>query len=220
MRILIAEDDPVLAEQIKSISRAEGLIADIVHDGGEAAFRGETEPYDAIVLDLGLPERDGLTVLKDWRAKGIGTPVLILSARDSWSGKVDGLDAGADDYLTKPFHFPELLARLRALIRRKSGHANPIFSKGGVDFDSRSNEVSVNGVPVKLTSFEIAVLSSLFHNNNRMVTWVELAEHIYEYDGDRDSNTIAVFVSRLRRKLGDDLIETVRRRGYVIKLAA
>ena len=220
MRILIAEDNPVLAQQIKSISMAEGLIADIVHDGVEAAFRGETEPYDAIILDLGLPERDGLTVLKDWRAKGIVTPVLILSARDSWSGKVDGLDAGADDYLTKPFHFPELSARLRALIRRKSGHASPVFTKGSVDFDSRSNEVSVKGVPVKLTSFEIAVLSYLFHNTNRLVTWSELAEHIYEYEGDRDSNTIAVFVSRLRKKLGDDLIETVRRRGYIIKVAA
>ncbi|MFG5384772.1 MULTISPECIES: response regulator transcription factor [unclassified Yoonia] len=220
MRILLAEDEHVLASQIKSVLCSEGRVVDVVHDGAEAQFLGETEPYDVIVLDIGLPQRDGLTVLKNLRAKQIDTPVLILTARDGWSDRVDGLDAGADDYLTKPFHMPELSARVRAMIRRKSGQTNPVFEKGNVVFDTRSNQVTLNGIPATLTAQEIAVLSYLFHNSDRLVSRTELSEHIYEYDGDRDSNTIAVFVNRLRKKLGNELIETVRGRGYVIKVAA
>lgn len=219
MRILLAEDELVLAEQIKTVLSAEGRVVDVANDGAEAQFLGETEPYDVIVLDIGLPQRDGITVLKNWRAQDVTTPVILLTARDGWSDRVDGLDAGADDYLTKPFHMPELSARVRAMIRRKSGQTNPVFTKGDVVFDSRSNHVTVDGLPANLTAQEVAVLSYLFHNGNRLVSRTELSEHIYEYDGDRDSNTIAVFVNRLRKKLGNELIHTVRGRGYVIKTA-
>ncbi|WP_439153822.1 response regulator [Yoonia sp.] len=218
MRVLIAEDETVLAKQIKGVLTAENRVVDLAHDGIEAEFLGTTEPYDLIILDIGLPERDGLTVLKNWRAAGIDTPVLILTARDGWSERVDGLDAGADDYLTKPFHMAELSARVRAMIRRKTGQASPVFTKNKVIFDSRNNQVTLDGIPINLTSQEVAVLSYLFHNADRLVSRSELSDHIYQYDGDRDSNTIAVFVNRLRRKLGDDLIETVRGRGYVIKV--
>lgn len=220
MRILIAEDEHVLANQIKSVLVSENRVVDLAHTGTEAEFLGASEPYDLIILDIGLPERDGLTVLKKWRASGVDTPVLILTARDGWSDRVDGLDAGADDYLTKPFHMAELSARVRAMIRRKTGQTSPVFSKGNVAFDTRSNTVTVDGVPCNLTAQEVAVLSYLFHNSDRLVSRSELSDHIYQYDGDRDSNTIAVFVNRLRRKLGDDLIETVRGRGYVIKVIA
>lgn len=218
MRILLAEDEVALSRQIKSVLSSEGRVVDIASDGTEAQFLGETEPYDVIILDIGLPQRDGITVLKNWRAQQISTPVLILTARDGWSERVDGLDAGADDYLTKPFHMPELSARIRAMIRRKSGQRNPIFEKDGVTFDSRNNQVKVNGIPANLTAQEIAVLAYLFNNADKLVSRTELSEHIYEYDGDRDSNTIAVFINRLRKKLGNDLIETVRGRGYVIKI--
>ena len=220
MRILIAEDERVLAQQIKSVLVAENRVVDMAHDGAEAEYLGENEPYDLIILDIGLPQRDGLTVLKNWRSRDVDTPVLILTARDGWSDRVDGLDAGADDYLTKPFHMAELSARVRAMIRRKTGQSSPIFSKNNVIFDTRSNSVTVDGIPQNLTSQEVAVLSYLFHNADRLVSRTELSDHIYQYDGDRDSNTIAVFVNRLRRKLGDDLIETVRGRGYVIKVVA
>lgn len=217
MRILIAEDDPVLAKQIKNVLTTDGFVSDTALDGNEALFRGETETYDLIILDLGLPQRDGISVLKEWRAKALDVPVLILTARDTWSDKVDGLDAGADDYLTKPFHIPELSARVRAMIRRQTGHASPVFTKGGVTYDSRSGQVSLNGKSITLTAQEIAVLSYLFHHKDRLISRGELSDHIYEQNTDRDSNTIAVFVNRLRKKLGDDLIDTVRGRGYVIK---
>lgn len=220
MRILIAEDEPVLASQIKSTLSSEGLTVDVAVDGAEAQYFGETEPYDVIILDLGLPIRDGITVLKNLRNGGNDTPILILTARNDWTDRVDGLDAGADDYVTKPFHMAELSARVRALIRRKAGKANPIFSKNDVSFDSRTNQVMVKGIPTNLTAQEVAVLSYLFHNSGRLVSRTELSDHIYQYDGDRDSNTIAVFVNRLRKKLGSDLIETVRGRGYVIKAVA
>lgn len=220
MRILIAEDEITLAGQIKSVLVSENRVVDMAHTGVEAEFLGGTEPYDLIILDIGLPERDGLAVLKNWRAAKVDTPVLVLTARDGWSDRVDGLDAGADDYLTKPFHMAELSARVRAMIRRKTGLASPVFQWESVVFDSRNNQVTVDGIPKNLTAQEVAVLSYLFHNAGRMVSRTELSDHIYEYDGDRDSNTIAVFVNRLRRKLGDNLIETVRGRGYVIKATA
>ncbi len=220
MRILIAEDEPVLANQIKTVLASEGLAVDIAPDGAEAQFLGETEPYDMIILDIGLPIKDGLTVLKGWRSAGIDTPVLLLTARNDWTDRVDGLDAGADDYVAKPFHMAELSARVRAMIRRKVGASNPVFTKNDVTFDSRTNQVMVAGIPTNLTAQEVAVLSYLFHNSGRLVSRTELSQHIYQYDGDRDSNTIAVFVNRLRKKLGNDLIETVRGRGYVIKASA
>ncbi len=220
MRILLAEDEPTLANQIKSVLNTEQFVVDVAADGAEAQFLGETEPYDLIILDLGLPIRDGITVLKNLRDGGNDTPILILTARNDWTDRVDGLDAGADDYVTKPFHMAELCARVRAMIRRKAGQSSPVFSKDEVSFDSRTNQVMVDGMPISLTSQEIAVLSYLFHNAGRLVSRTELSQHIYQYDGDRDSNTIAVFVNRLRKKLGSDLIETVRGRGYVIKAVA
>lgn len=216
MRILIAEDEIVLCEQIKRVLSSEGRVVDSVHDGEEAAFMGSTEPYDLIILDIGLPTRDGISVLKQWRKDGLDTPVLILTARDGWSERVDGLDAGADDYMTKPFHMPELSARVRAMLRRKAGRVNPLFEKGDLTFDTRTGRALVGGFPVDLTSQEVAVLSYLIHNAGRLISRTELSEHIYEYDGDRDSNTIAVFVTRLRKKLGPDHIKTVRGRGYMI----
>lgn len=219
MRILLAEDELQLCKQIKTLLNAEGQVVDIVNDGAEAHFMGSTEPYDMVILDIGLPERDGISVLRDWRKQGIDTPVLILTARDGWSERVDGLDAGADDYMTKPFHMSELAARVRAILRRQSGLMNSIFEKDDVVFDKRSGRVTIAGIPVELTAQEAAVLSYLVHNSGRMVSRTELSEHIYEYDGDRDSNTIAVFVTRLRKKLGADLITTVRGRGYMIDAA-
>lgn len=219
MRILLAEDEVVLCDQIKKVLMAEGRIVDVVHDGQEACFLGATESYDMIILDLGLPVRDGISVLREWRSTGVATPVLILTARDGWSDRVDGLDAGADDYLTKPFHLPELAARVRAALRRSSGRSNPLFQHGDVVFDTRHGRATLDGVPVDLTSQEVAVLSYLIHNTGRLISRTELSEHIYAYDGDRDSNTIAVFINRLRRKLGPDLIQTVRGRGYMIDAA-
>jgi len=216
MRILIAEDEIVLCEQIKRVLTSEGHAVDVVHDGEEAAFLGSTEPYDMIVLDIGLPKKDGISVLKEWRSQANDTHVLILTARDGWSDRVDGLDAGADDYMTKPFHMPELSARVRAILRRKSGVTNPVFAKGSIEFDTRTGRVLDGGFLVDLTSQEVAVLSYLVHNLGRLVSRTELSEHIYEYDRDRDSNTIAVFVTRLRKKLGSNFIKTVRGRGYMI----
>jgi len=216
MRLLLAEDELVLSDQIKRVLATEGHVVDVAHDGEEAQFLGSTEPYDMVILDIGLPTRDGISVLKNWRSEGVKTPVLILTARDGWSERVDGLDAGADDYMTKPFHMQELSARVRAMLRRVTGRTNPLFEKDGVIYDTRTARVTVNGFPIDLTSQEAAVLSYLIHNSGRLISRTELSEHIYEYDGDRDSNTIAVFVTRLRKKLGADLIRTVRGRGYMI----
>ncbi|NOD35747.1 MULTISPECIES: response regulator transcription factor [unclassified Ruegeria] len=219
MRILLAEDEPQLCEQIKKLLVAESHVVDVAHNGSDALHLGATEPYDMIILDIGLPERDGISVLREWRSAGVTTPVLILTARDGWSERVDGLDAGADDYMTKPFHMPELAARVRAILRRQSGQLNPVIEMGDVSLDTRNGRVSIGGIPVDLTAQEIAVLTYLAHNIGRMVSRTELSEHIYEYDGDRDSNTIAVFVTRLRKKLRPDLITTVRGRGYMIDTA-
>ncbi|MDH3263833.1 MAG: response regulator transcription factor [Paracoccaceae bacterium] len=216
MRILLAEDEDALSVQIKRVLSAEGHAVDIARDGAEAAYLGSTEPYDLIILDIGLPTRDGISILKEWRSGGLNLPVLILTARGGWSEKVDGLDAGADDYMTKPFHMAELSARVRMLLRRKSGRTNPLFERGDVTIDLRTGRTIRNGVPVDLTQQEVAVLSYLAHNAGRLISRTELSEHIYEYDGDRDSNTIAVFIARLRKKLGADLIATSRGRGYMI----
>lgn len=220
MRILVAENEPLLARKIKTALINDGLVVDIASDGAEALFLGETTAYGMIILDTALPVKDGVSVLKSLRRSGVRIPVLFLTANNDWKERVDGLDAGADDYVTKPFHMAELLARMRAVIRRKAGHASTFFSKADVTFDSQINQVKREGRPVNLTQQEIAIVSYLFQNAGRLVSRDELAEHLYPANGDRVSNTIAVFVSRLRKKLGNDLIETVRGRGYVIKAAA
>ena len=214
MRVLVVEDTPELARQLKQRLEGEGYAVDAAADGEEGRFLGETEPYDAVILDLGLPKIDGLTVLRSWRRAGMAVPVLILTARDAWNEKVQGIDAGADDYLAKPFSMEELLARIRALIRRAKGHASAEIACGGVVLDTRTGRVTVDGLPVELTAFEYRVLSYLMHRKGQVVSRTELTEHVYAQDFDRDSNTIEVFVGRLRRKLGVDIIKTVRGLGY------
>lgn len=216
MRILIVEDDPTLNKQLQDAFREENYAVDAALDGEEGHYLGDTEPYDAVVLDLGLPELDGVTILKKWRQDGRRMPVLVLTARDAWSDKVAGLDAGADDYVAKPFNIDEVLARIRALIRRAAGEATAELSCGPVVLDTRSGRVTAKGGPVKLTSHEYRVLSYLMLHKGTVVTRTDLIEHIYEQDFDRDSNTIEVFIGRLRRKLGADLIRTQRGLGYML----
>ena len=216
MRVLIVEDESLLANRLASSLGESGYAADIAADGERADFLVSTEAYDAIILDLGLPGIDGLTLLERWRAGGIAVPVLVLTARGSWSEKVRGIDGGADDYLTKPFRMEELLARLRALIRRASGQLTPELRSGAVVLDPRTSQVTLDGQPVKLTSHELRVLSYLMHHRGRVVSQSELTEHIYAQTFDRDSNTVEVFIARLRRKLGASTIETVRGLGYRI----
>lgn len=214
MHILVVEDEPTLAAQLVQALHEAGYAVDQAHNGRDAHFIGEVESIDAVVLDLGLPLMDGLTVLRKWRAAGRSMPVLILTARDNWHEKVAGIDAGADDYLTKPFHMEELLARVRALIRRSAGHASAEIVCGPVRLDTRAGRVTVEGRAVSLTSHELRVLSYLMHRKGEVVSRAELTEHIYAQDFERDSNTIEVFIGRLRRKLPPDLIETVRGLGY------
>lgn len=216
MRVLVVEDDAALARQIVEALTAGGYAADHAGDGEEAQFLGETEPYDAVVLDLGLPKVDGLTVLRRWRQVGMVVPVIILTARGHWHEKVEGIDAGADDYLTKPFRLEELLARVRALIRRAHGHAAPDLVRGGLRVEVRTGRVTVDGEAVALTAHEYRVLVYLMMHQGKVVSRTDLIEHIYAQDYDRDSNTIEVFVARLRKKLGDGLIQTVRGLGYRI----
>jgi two-component system, OmpR family, response regulator len=214
MRVLVVEDDPDLGRQLSEALVHAGYAVDLAPDGEEGHFLGETEPYDAVVLDLGLPKMDGVRVLEKWRTAGKDMPVLILTARDRWSEKVAGFDAGADDYVTKPFVTEELLARLRALLRRAAGHASAALECGDLRVDTRAARASVNGEPIKLTSHEYRVLSYLMHHQGRVVPRTELVEHIYDQDFDRDSNTIEVFVGRLRRKIGSNRILTERGLGY------
>lgn len=216
MRILVAEDEPLLARQLAAALAEAHHVVDCALDGVQADFLATTEPYDAIVLDLGLPKLDGLTLLRRWREAGFAVPVLVLTARGSWHEKVQGIDTGADDYLSKPFRMEEVLARLRALIRRASGHAHPEIRCGTVALDPRLARVTLNDVPVNLTSHEFRVLSYLMHHRGRVVSQAELTEHIYAQSFDRDSNTVEVFIARLRRKLGAAFIRTVRGLGYRI----
>ena len=214
MRVLLVEDDPTLRSQLRQALAQAHYTVEEADNGRDAHFLGDTEGYDAVILDLGLPVLDGLTVLRRWREAGRAMPVLILTARDNWSEKVAVIDAGADDYLTKPFHMEELLARLRALIRRSSGQASPVLQCGAVALDTRSGRVTLAGQPVALTSHEYKVLAYLMHHPGSVVSRADLTEHIYAQDFERDSNTIEVFVGRLRKKLPPDLIETVRGLGY------
>ena len=216
MRILVAEDEPTLARELASALSEAGYAVDRAPDGSRADFLGQTEQYDAVILDLGLPKMDGLTVLKRWRESGVNVPVLVLTARGSWHERVQGIDGGADDYVAKPFRMEEVLARLRALLRRAGGQASPAITIGGVTLDPRGAKVARDGAPVRVTAHEFRVLSYLMHQRGRVVSQAELAEHIYPQDADRDSNTVEVFIARLRRKLGAAFIETVRGLGYRI----
>jgi two-component system, OmpR family, response regulator len=219
MRILVVEDDPRIARQVASVLEGAGYAVDRASDGEEAWFLGDTENYDAVVLDLGLPRMDGLTVLKKWRDSGRDIPVLILTARGAWAERVAGIDAGADDYLAKPFAMEELLARLRALLRRAAGRASPVLAIGSVVLDTRQMRVTVDGIPVPLSPLEYRCLSYLIHHASRVIPPTELMEHLYAHDHDRDPNAVEVLIGRLRKKLGVDLIETRRGFGYVIPQA-
>lgn len=217
MRLLVVEDDTDLNRQLKNALVEAGYAVDVAFDGEEGHFLGDTEPYDAVILDLGLPQIDGVTVLERWRRDNRAMPVLILTARDRWSDKVAGFDAGADDYVSKPFYMEEVLARVRALLRRAAGHASPEIECGPLRLDTRAAKVSIDGRVVKLTSLEYRLLAYLCHHQCRVVSRTELVEHLYDQDFDRDSNTIEVFVGRIRKKMGIELINTVRGLGYCLE---
>jgi two-component system OmpR family response regulator len=212
--VLVVEDDVELAAKVARTLEAAGFVLDVAHDGDRADFLGRTESYDAVVLDLGLPQRDGLAVLRGWRDDGISVPVLVLTARNRWSEKQAGFHAGADDYLTKPFEPGEVVLRVQALIRRSSGLASPDLACGPLRLDARTGDVTLDGVPVALTAQEHRVLSYLLHHVGRVVSRSELLDHVYARDLDPDSNVLDVLIARVRRKLGRSLLETVRGRGY------
>jgi two-component system OmpR family response regulator len=214
VRVLVVEDDPDLNRQLVQALSDAGYAVDSAKDGEEGYFLGDTEPYDLVVLDLGLPQMDGISVLEQWRRSGRKMPVIILTARDRWSDKVAGMDAGADDYVAKPFHMEELLARVRAQMRRASGHASSEIECGPLRLDTKTARVAYEGQTIKLTSHEYRLLAYLMHHNERVVSRTELVEHLYDQDFDRDSNTIEVFIGRLRKKIPGDLIKTVRGLGY------
>lgn len=214
MRALVVEDDKDLNRQLVSALEDAGFAVDRALDGEEGYYLGDTEPYDVVILDIGLPKMDGISILEQWRRSSRNMPVIILTARDRWSDKVSGMDAGADDYLAKPFHMEELLARVRAQVRRASGHAKSEIECGTLRLDTKSARVTLDGQQVKLTSHEFRLLAYLMHHNGRVVSRTELVEHLYDQDFDRDSNTIEVFIGRLRKKIPGDIIQTVRGLGY------
>ena len=216
MRLLLVEDDRRIAADVEKALSATGYVVETVRNGEEAWFRGDTEDYGAIVLDLGLPGMDGLAVLKRWRANGRSMPVLILTARGSWAERVDGIDAGADDYLPKPFRMEELLARLRSIVRRSAGHASPRIVAGDVELDERQMKVTLRGVPVALSPLEYRLIAFLLHHRGRVVSQQELDENVYGHGEDHESNALEVLVGRVRKKLGADLIETRRGFGYLV----
>ncbi|MFC5077816.1 Response regulator MprA [Vibrio thalassae] len=214
MKILVVEDDPRLGEQILETLDSAGWVTELAQDGIDALYRATSEDWDAIVLDLGLPKIDGLTVLKGIRDENINTPVVILSARDTLSQRVEGLNAGADDYLTKPFEMIELIARIRAQLRRASGNASPLMQVGDLSLDTRTSKVMWQGNAVSLTALEYKVVAYFMHNADKVISRTELVEHIYKQDFDRDSNTIEVFIGRIRKKIAPKIIKTVRGLGY------
>jgi two-component system OmpR family response regulator len=220
MRVLVVEDEARIATQLAAALAQAGYAVDCAADGERGEFLGQTERYDAVVLDLGLPKIDGLTLLRRWRDAGLTMPVLVLTARGSWHEKVHGIDGGADDYVAKPFRMEEVLARLRALIRRSSGQLAVELRCGAVTLDPRAAKVAVAGHPIRLTGHEFRVLSYLMHHRDRVVSQAELVDHIYAENFDRDSNTVEVFVARLRRKLGSSSIETIRGLGYRMQCEA
>jgi DNA-binding response OmpR family regulator len=216
MRLLLVEDDRRIAADIEGALKAAGYVVETVRDGEEAWFKGDTEDYGAVVLDLGLPGMDGLAVLKRWRANGRHMPVLILTARASWAERVDGIDAGADDYLPKPFRMEELLARLRSIVRRSAGHASSVVEAGDITLDERQMKISLRGVPIALSPLEYRLVAFLLRHRGRVVSQHELAENVYGHDEDHDSNALEVLIGRVRKKLGPDLIETRRGFGYMV----
>jgi two-component system, OmpR family, response regulator len=217
MKVLLVEDDRRIAEEVTESLHAAGYLVDRASDGEEAWFKGDTETYAAAILDLGLPRMDGLGVLRRWRANGRIFPVLILTARGTWNERVEGIDAGADDYLPKPFHMEELLARLRAILRRAAGQPAPVLQVGPVSLDTRQMRVSIEGKSLNLTPQEFRLVSYLMHNCGRVVSQIELTEHLYLQEFEKDSNAIEVLVGRVRRKLGIELIQTRRGFGYIIE---
>lgn len=217
MRILIVEDEAKIAASIKEVLTLSGFVPEIATDGEDAWFRGGTEDYSAAILDIGLPKLDGLSVLRNWRNEGVNMPVILLTAKGSWSERVDGIDAGADDYLVKPFHMEELLARLRALLRRSGGEKKTQLMAGGLLLDTRQMRVSVDGAPVNVTPLEFRLLNYLLHHRGRTISQEELATNIYFQDQEPDSNAVEVLLGRLRRKLKADIIKTRRGFGYVIE---
>jgi len=217
MRILLVEDDPRVVAGVSAALEGAGYVVDVVMDGETAWFRGDTEDYAAAVLDLGLPALDGLSVLKRWRSGGSRLPVLILTARGDWDERVEGIDAGADDYLAKPFRMEELLARLRAILRRSAGLASPVVTIDAVTLDPRQMRVTVEGAPVHLSPQEYRLVAYLMTNAGRVVSQLELTEQLYAQDFERDSNAVEVLVGRVRRKLGVDLIVTRRGFGYMVE---
>ncbi|WP_404334465.1 response regulator transcription factor [Sphingomonas sp. MMS12-HWE2-04] len=214
MRILLVEDDPDLGPAIARALRQENCAVDLATNGIDAGHLGDTEHYDAAVLDLGLPGKDGFTVLREWRDAGRTLPVLVLTARDGWSDKVAGFKAGADDYLTKPFRVEELMMRLRALVRRSAGHAATRITSGPLVFDAQTGQFELDGLPLRLTALEWRVLSALTLAKGVVIERLDLLERVYEGDADTDSNSLEVIIGRLRKKIGAELIETVRGRGY------
>lgn len=216
MRVLVVEDDERIRDDVCKALTAAGFSVEWVADGEDAWFRGDTEDFSAIVLDLGLPHMDGLTVLKKWREAKRTVPVIALTARGSWMERVEGIDAGADDYLPKPFRMEELVARLRALVRRSGGHASPVLTSGPVTLDTRQMRVSVDGVPVDLAPLEYRAVAYLMHNEGRVISQAELSEHVHGTEDAYDSNAIEALIARIRRKIGSDVIKTRRGFGYVM----
>lgn len=212
----MVEDEPSLAFRLQQVLEAAGFVVDLAYDGEDGWHLGDTEPYDAAVLDLGLPKIDGVTVLHRWREAGRAMPVLILTARSRWSEKVAGFNAGADDYMTKPFEMEEVVYRLRALIRRASGHSQPELACGPVRLDTNGGRVSVNGVPASLTAQEFRILSYLMHHPGKVVSRTELMEHVYDRNFDSDSNVLEVLLGRVRKKIGAEMIRTIRGQGYLL----
>jgi two-component system OmpR family response regulator len=219
MKLLLAEDDARIARDLTETLSAAGYVVDHESDGEEIWFKGDVEDYAAVILDFGLPNMDGLSILKRWRANGRAFPVLVLTARGDWTERVEGIDAGADDYLAKPFETEELLARLRAIIRRSAGRSSPTLTAGPVTLDPRQMRVTVNGAPRNLSPQEYRLLSYLMLHAGRVISQMELTEHLYAQDFERDSNAIEVLVGRVRRKLGADLIRTRRGFGYIVEKA-
>ena len=216
MRLLLVEDDRRIATDVEGTLKAAGYVVETARDGEEAWFLGDTEDYGAVILDLGLPGMDGLAVLKRWRANGRIMPVLILTARGSWAERVDGIDAGADDYLPKPFRMEELLARLRSIVRRSAGHASSLVVAGDIELDERQMKLTVRGVPIALSPLEYRLVAYLLRHRGRVVSQHELDENVYGHGEDHDSNALEVLVGRVRKKLGPDLIETRRGFGYLV----